>query len=173
MADSALQKIDDLSKAHEFTIIRLYRNIIEPDDSENGQKRASDASDATADKPSTPASLAAEFVHVKVCQTYCKSWSWMLVLIDPKEHYSKLRFLYLEQVTKEKFLRAITAETPLFIEPEENARLEEQLAEEKMALKAQKEEVQNIIRDLETRARSLVKRMLLHRQLPSRMSSSF
>ena len=58
-------------------------------------------------------------------------------------------------MTKEKFLRAITSETPLFIEPHENVQLEAQLAKEKVALKAQKAEVEKLIEELEARGRTL------------------
>lgn len=72
-----------------------------------------------------------------------------------KELFSKLRFSYIEQVTKEKFLRAITSDQPLFVEPAENARLEAQLAEEKVALKAQKQEVEDLVKQLEASGKEL------------------
>ena len=72
--------------------------------------------------------------------------------------FSKLRFSYIEQVTKEKFLRAITAETPLFVEPSDNAALEEQLATEKAALKAQKDEVARLTEELEAKGRAIASR---------------
>ena len=75
-----------------------------------------------------------------------------------KELFSKLRFSYIEQVTKEKFLRAITSDVPLFVEPAENARLEQQLAEEKVALKAQKSEVEELVKQLEAQGKELAKR---------------
>jgi DNA repair exonuclease SbcCD ATPase subunit len=55
-------------------------------------------------------------------------------------------------------LRAITSETPLFIEPRENARLEAQLLEEKAALKIQKEEVATMVQELEVRGKELAAR---------------
>jgi chromosome segregation ATPase len=69
-----------------------------------------------------------------------------------------MRFSYIEQVTKEKFLRAITAETPLFIEASDNIALEAQLAEEKSALKRQKEQVAALTQELERKGRELAKR---------------
>jgi septal ring factor EnvC (AmiA/AmiB activator) len=89
-----------------------------------------------------------------------------------------LRFSYIEQVTKEKFLRAITAETPLFIEASDNIALEAQLAEEKTALKKQKEEVASLTKELEKKGRELAKRyQVLQEQketlqgLPSKLAS--
>jgi hypothetical protein len=75
-----------------------------------------------------------------------------------QELFSKLRFSYIEQVTKERFLRAITSETPLFVEPHENARMEAQLLEEKATLKAQKDEVAKMVAELEIRGKELAAR---------------
>ncbi|KAL1915548.1 uncharacterized protein VTP21DRAFT_6672 [Calcarisporiella thermophila] len=56
-----------------------------------------------------------------------------------KEHFSKLKFNYLEQETKEKFLRAILEpEPPLVIEPSDNKELEERNKEQKQLLKNSK-----------------------------------
>jgi beta-phosphoglucomutase-like phosphatase (HAD superfamily) len=75
-----------------------------------------------------------------------------------QELFSKLRFSYIEQVTKEKFLRAITSDVPLFVEPQENARLEQQLLEEKAALKIQKQQVEDLVKQLETQGKELAHR---------------
>ncbi|KAL8822497.1 MAG: hypothetical protein Q9191_006767 [Dirinaria sp. TL-2023a] len=74
------------------------------------------------------------------------------------ELFSKLRFSYLEQVTKEKFLRAIVGDPPLIVEHQENIELESQLAEVKAVLKEQKEHVAQMVKDLETKGRELAKR---------------
>ena len=73
-----------------------------------------------------------------------------------------MRFSYIEQVTKEKFLRAITSDIPLFVEPAENARLEAQLAEEKISLKAQKEQVESLVKELEEQGKALAQREVLN-----------
>ncbi|KAK4691781.1 hypothetical protein P7C71_g5291, partial [Lecanoromycetidae sp. Uapishka_2] len=75
-----------------------------------------------------------------------------------QELFSKLRFSYLEQVTKEKFLRAIVGDPPLIVEHAENLELESQLAEIKAVLKAQKENVGEMVKDLEARGRDLSRR---------------
>ena len=72
-----------------------------------------------------------------------------------QELFSKLRFSYLEQVTKEKFLKAIVGEPPQIVEPQENIELETQLAEVKAVLKAQKEDVANMVKALEEEGREL------------------
>jgi len=72
--------------------------------------------------------------------------------------FSKLRFSYLEQVTKEKFIRAIVGDPPLVVEHQENVELEETLADSKAALKAQKIEVAELVADLEQKGRELCTR---------------
>ena len=72
--------------------------------------------------------------------------------------FSKLRFSYLEQVTKEKFLRAIVGDPPLIVEHAENIELESQLAEIKSVLKAQKEYVAEMVAELDARGRELSQR---------------
>jgi hypothetical protein len=75
-----------------------------------------------------------------------------------QELFTKLRLSYVEQVTKEKFLRAIVGDPPLFVEQQENIELEAQLAEAKAALKRQKTEVAELVAALEERARDLSRR---------------
>ena len=75
-----------------------------------------------------------------------------------KELFSKLRFSYLEQVTKEKFLRAIVGDPPLIVEHAENIELESQLAEIKAVLKAQKEHVGDMVKELDVKGRDLSRR---------------
>ncbi|KIW00980.1 uncharacterized protein PV09_07502 [Verruconis gallopava] len=123
-----------------LSIIRLYENIVSSGDTRTDTKRSSDVSaDSSNNGFMTPSSLTVDLVHYK-------------------ELFSKLRFSYLEQVTKEKFLRAITSDIPLFVEPQENSRLEQQLAEEKIALKKQKEEVERLVTELETQGKELARR---------------
>lgn len=69
-----------------------------------------------------------------------------------------MRFSYVEQVTKEKYLTAITVDPPQFVEPSENVELERELVEVKASLKAQKVEVAEILAELERRGRDLSKR---------------
>lgn len=75
-----------------------------------------------------------------------------------KELFSKLRFSYVEQVTKEKFLRAIVGDPPLVVGHNENVELETQLAEVKAELKASKEEVRMMIEEMEKTGRDLANR---------------
>ncbi|KAI5777392.1 hypothetical protein EDC01DRAFT_597238, partial [Geopyxis carbonaria] len=65
-----------------------------------------------------------------------------------KELFSKLKFNYLEQVTKEKFIRAIVEEPPEIIEPDQNVELQSELAQTKDRLQMKKREVEFIVDQL-------------------------
>lgn len=88
---------------------------------------------------STPAVLAADLAHYR-------------------DLFSKLRFSYVEQVTKERFLRNLCAEQPEFVTAAENAELEKRLLTDKAALKEKKTEVADIIHALEEQGRQLAHR---------------
>lgn len=66
-----------------------------------------------------------------------------------KDLFSKLRFSYVEQVTKERFLKAIVADPPQLVDAAENAQLQDVLAQAKAALKAKKEETDTRLADLQ------------------------
>ncbi|KAL3436726.1 hypothetical protein BDV09DRAFT_164240 [Aspergillus tetrazonus] len=135
------QQIKQLEQEHgelktQLAIVRISEPIFSPDTDRSPSKRNSDVS--TVDSPS-PASLEADLSHYK-------------------ELFSKLRFSYVEQVTKEKFLRAIVGDPPLVVGHNENVELEAQLAEVKAELKARKEEVRLIVEEMEKMARDLATR---------------
>lgn len=75
-----------------------------------------------------------------------------------RDLFSKLRFSYLEQVTKERFLRAIAADPPEFADASENAALERKIGEDKAVLKGKKEEVRGMCGELEEQGRMLAGR---------------
>ncbi|CZT14422.1 uncharacterized protein RCC_00399 [Ramularia collo-cygni] len=75
-----------------------------------------------------------------------------------RDHFSKLRFSYLEQVTKERFLRAIVADPPEFADAAENSELEGKIVRDKAVLKAKKEEVRGMCGELEEQGRLLAGR---------------
>ncbi|PLB52439.1 hypothetical protein P170DRAFT_434201 [Aspergillus steynii IBT 23096] len=121
-----------------LAIVRISEPIFSPDDNSapTPSKRNSDVS--TLDNP-TPASLEADLTHYK-------------------ELFSKLRFSYVEQVTKEKFLRAIVGDPPLVVGHNENVELETQSAEVKAELRAHKEEVRVLTEEMEKKGRDLSRR---------------
>ncbi|KAK3067506.1 hypothetical protein LTR53_015582 [Teratosphaeriaceae sp. CCFEE 6253] len=133
-ADTALTELHDV---HHLAILDLARPILNPGMST--QKRASDASDASSHANLTPALLAADLAHYR-------------------DLFSKLRFSYVEQVTKERFLRSITSDPPEFVDGSANAELGAKLRLDKPALKTKKEEVRNLIVNLEEQGRSLAQR---------------
>ncbi|KAI4722098.1 hypothetical protein E4T48_01606 [Aureobasidium sp. EXF-10727] len=76
--------------------------------------------------------------------------------LDHYNHlFSKLRFSYVEQVTKEGFLKAIVARPPQLVDAAENARLEQDLAQAKAALKAKKEHTNQKVAELQELGRRL------------------
>ncbi|KAF2104885.1 hypothetical protein NA57DRAFT_71087 [Rhizodiscina lignyota] len=143
---SPSELLSRLDATENLSILRIRDSIFE-DSTSSPNKRNSDIS-TTEDgyENATPASLEADLAHYR-------------------DLFSKLRFSYIEQVTKEKFLRAITFSTPLFIDPADNALLEQQLAEQKAALQQQKADVATQIKQLEDKAKQLVARYdALHAQ---------
>lgn len=72
--------------------------------------------------------------------------------------FTKLRFQYVEQVTKEKFLNAIIGDEPLNISAAQNAQLDADVAAMKASLKAQKQQVEALVAELEQRGRELAQR---------------
>lgn len=135
--DRVLQRLQDLENRHEISIIRLSEPISRTF-SQDIRQRTSDASNASFDAP-TPASLDADLQHYK-------------------ELFAKLRFSYVEQVTKEKFIRAIVGDPPQIVTHQENTDLELQNKAAKAQLKALKLEVAGMVTLLEQRGRELSQR---------------
>ncbi|KAI4266191.1 MAG: hypothetical protein LQ337_008869, partial [Flavoplaca oasis] len=148
--NSIFEVLTDL-QSQPLSIIRLSESIssttpnptqTQTQNNNNPQARTSDISasainNETSDpQQPTPTSLAADLSHYR-------------------DLFSKLRFSYLEQVTKEKFLRAIVGDPPLIVESSENVELEKQLGEIKAVLKMQKEDVARLVAELERRGREL------------------
>lgn len=151
----------------QLNIIRISEPIFSPTSEKpttTPSKRNSDVS--SLDNP-TPASLEADLSHYKVrtlrffslsesLQVSAGEWHTDESIL--KELFSKLRFSYVEQVTKEKFLRAIVGDPPLVVGHNENVVLETQLAEVKAELRARKEEVRAMTEEMEKMGRDLANR---------------
>ncbi|KAK9425679.1 hypothetical protein SUNI508_03040 [Seiridium unicorne] len=134
-----LSSLRSLGTSQELSIIRLSEPISTvPLDINGAQTRTSDVSNSSLDAP-TPASLEADLTHYR-------------------ELFAKLRFSYVEQVTKEKFIRAIVGDPPLIVSSQENLELEAQNAEAKAELKALKTEVIDMVGELERRGAELARR---------------
>ncbi|KAL5083377.1 hypothetical protein Trisim1_001529 [Trichoderma cf. simile WF8] len=132
-----LETLRRLQSNNELSIIKLSESISNSTPN-NTLNRISDASNTSLDGPS-PTSLDADLIHYK-------------------ELFAKLRFSYVEQVTKEKFIRAIVGDPPLIVTLQENLDLERENAEAKAQLKNLKLEVADLVSDLEKRGRDLSKR---------------
>ncbi|UKZ76717.1 hypothetical protein TrVFT333_004426 [Trichoderma virens FT-333] len=132
-----LETLRRLQSNNELSIIKLSESISTSTPNDTLQ-RISDASNTSLDGPS-PTSLDADLIHYK-------------------ELFAKLRFSYVEQVTKEKFIRAIVGDPPLIVTLQENLDLERENAEAKAQLKNLKLEVADLVSDLEKRGRELSQR---------------
>ncbi|KAL3420055.1 hypothetical protein PVAG01_08554 [Phlyctema vagabunda] len=133
----ALEALADSQQNHQLSIIRLSELVPGLERDASGV-RMSDVS--TDSNPiASPASLEADLTHYK-------------------ELFSKLRFSYLEQATKEKFIRAIVGEPPLVVDHQENVELEQTLAVTKAELKAQKTRVAELVVELEKKGRELCRK---------------
>ncbi|KAJ4417586.1 hypothetical protein N0V82_006059 [Gnomoniopsis sp. IMI 355080] len=139
-AEKVLRDLEDLQSKHEISIIKLSEPIFSsfPQQGEDANTvRTSDVSNSSVD--ATPASLEADLAHYK-------------------ELFAKLRFSYVEQVTKEKFIRAIVGEPPLIVSPQENLELERQNVTAKGQLKQLKLQVADMVEELEQRGKEIAKR---------------
>ena len=128
-----------------LSILHLAEPILEtrhqqppPENHSPSQTRPSNASTASSSVQHalTPSTLAADLQHYK-------------------DLFSKLRFSYLEQVTKEKYLRSIVGDPPVLVTPADNAELEQRLVGMKRELKAKKEECDALVREMEEVAREV------------------
>lgn len=130
---AALQALEE--EPQTLTLLTLSSHLLNPD------RRTSTNSDSSESNNPTPALLAADLAHYR-------------------DLFSKLRFSYVEQVTKERFLRSVTSDPPEFVDGAQNAELEGLLGEEKRQLKEKKDEVRELVKELEAQGRSLAERKL-------------
>jgi Skp family chaperone for outer membrane proteins len=155
-----LAHLRDTQKASPLSILHLAEPILDTGSSNinasiSTDRRATLATSTASAAPSehdaahntstsnshqlTPSSLSADLQHYR-------------------ELFAKLRFSYLEQVTKEKYLRSIVGDPPVLVSPGENAALESTLATMKSELKAKKTETDALVVELEGVARTLAAR---------------
>lgn len=136
--DTALRDLPSIETLTIIDIAQPFLNPSQPDNNQDG-KRNSNASDLSFSNSTSPSLLAADLAHYR-------------------DLFTKLRFSYVEQVTKERFLKTITDKEPQFVESSENTELEERLRGDKAALKERKQEVANLLKELEEQSRSLAQR---------------
>ncbi|KAK4189166.1 hypothetical protein QBC35DRAFT_493856 [Podospora australis] len=126
--------VEELQRKYPWTIIR----ISDFGGSDAPAARTSDASNASFGTP-TPTSLEADLLHYK-------------------ELFAKLRFSYVEQVTKEKTIRSMVGDPPQIVSPQENAELEAENSKLKEALQDLKAEVAARVTMTEARSRELARK---------------
>ncbi|KAF1913867.1 hypothetical protein BDU57DRAFT_550390 [Ampelomyces quisqualis] len=133
-AESALEQ---LQKSQTLKLLAIAETLSPKDLPQSAKKRSSAASEDSEQNSDThPAALEADLVHYK-------------------ELFSKLRFSYVEQVTKEKFLRSITENPPRLVEAPENDEKEQEILALKASLKERKLEVAEILKQLEDKGTEL------------------
>ncbi|CAN8100129.1 unnamed protein product [Discula destructiva] len=139
-AEKVLHDLEGLQSKHEISILKLSEPIssaLLQQTKDGHNARTSDISNSSVE--TTPASLEADLAHYK-------------------ELFAKLRFSYVEQVTKEKFIRAIVGEPPLIVSPQENLELEKLNVMAKGQLKQLKLQVADMVEELERRGQDIAKR---------------
>ncbi|XDG07955.1 hypothetical protein ABKA04_007570 [Annulohypoxylon sp. FPYF3050] len=135
-SQGVLAKLRSLTASQEITILKLSEPISAAvTQLQDPHQRTSDISASSLDA-TTPSSLEVDLTHYR-------------------ELFAKLRFSYVEQVTKEKFIRAIVGDPPLIVSSQENVDLEKENLEAKATLKALKTEVADMVAELEEKARNL------------------
>ena len=140
---STLSTLREQQDSHPLTILSLADPIITAAahatlSPSKRKSNVSDSANSDLENP-TPASLLSDLTHYK-------------------ELFSKLRFSYLEQVTKEKYLRSIVGDPPLLVSHAQNAALEEKLSAVKAELKAKKDDVARLVEEMDEMARGLAAR---------------
>ncbi|KAF2709766.1 hypothetical protein K504DRAFT_502478 [Pleomassaria siparia CBS 279.74] len=132
--------LEQLQKPHTLKILSIAETLSPKDVPQSAQKRNSAVSEDSEQNGDThPAALEADLVHYK-------------------ELFSKLRFSYVEQVTKEKFLRSITDNPPRLVEAAENEEKEKEILALKSDLKERKLEIVEILKQLQEKGRELALR---------------
>ncbi|KAJ4358511.1 uncharacterized protein N0V89_003095 [Didymosphaeria variabile] len=135
---SASAVLEQLQQPPSLKLISIAETLAPKDNnSQSADKRTSTISDDSEQNGDThPAALQADLLHYK-------------------ELFGKLRFSYVEQVTKEKFLRGITADPPSLVEATENEAKEKEILALKATLKERKVEIAELLLQLEAKGRDL------------------
>ncbi|KAL1613045.1 hypothetical protein SLS60_001277 [Paraconiothyrium brasiliense] len=135
---SASAALEQLQQSPSLKLISIAETLAPKDNNpRSADKRTSTISDDSEQNGDThPAALQADLLHYK-------------------ELFGKLRFSYVEQVTKEKFLRGITADPPSLVEATENEAKEKEILALKATLKERKVEIAELLQKLEAKGRDL------------------
>ena len=139
---SILSQIHQQQQTTPLSILTLAEPLLNqqqsPSTSTQRESNAS-SSDPAAQPDLRPSSLQADLQHYR-------------------DLFSKLRFSYSEQVTKERYLKSIVGDPPTLHTAEENALLQEKVARMKAELKAKKVEVEEMVEEIRGEARELARK---------------
>lgn len=145
--------LEQLQKSQSLKLLAIAETLSPKDLPQSAKKRSSAASEDSKQNSDThPAALEADLVHYKVGNRII---SLEGSTDETQELFSKLRFSYVEQVTKEKFLRSITENPPRLVEAPENDEKEKEILALKASLKERKLEVAEILKQLEEKGKEL------------------
>ncbi|OAL56688.1 hypothetical protein IQ07DRAFT_497719 [Pyrenochaeta sp. DS3sAY3a] len=132
--------LEQIQQSQTLKLLTIAETLAPKDLPQSAKKRSSAASEDSEQNGDThPAALEADLLHYK-------------------ELFSKLRFSYVEQVTKEKFLRSITENPPRLVENPENDEKEKEILALKASLKERKLEIAEVLKQLEDKGRELALR---------------
>ena len=155
-APTPASALEQLQKEHQLKIIAITEPLKPKETPQSSNKRNSAASvDSDQHGDTHPAALEEDLKHYKVSA----SCGYKKQITDTlQELFSKLRFSYVEQVTKEKFLRNLTDDPPPLVEAKENVEKEAEVLKLKASLKERKLEVAEILQQLEVKGKELAER---------------
>lgn len=130
-ARTLLTQIHAQRKQQPLSILSLAEPILIPQPPNTSQSQSQPQPQQA--EPLNPSTLSADLTHYR-------------------DLFSKLRFSYLEQVTKEKYLRGIVGQPPIQVSAEENVALEERLACMKVELQGKKRGIEELVSQMDMQA---------------------
>ena len=134
-----LSRIDSYQSENPFSIARLSEPLTSSlNQSRNSDNSRSSFSTSSSQNQITPSTLTSDLSHYR-------------------DLFTKLHFSYIEQVTKEKYLRAIVGDPPLLHTHQENVELETENVAMKAALKEKKVGIEEMVEVLSKESRDLAK----------------
>ena len=147
-ARDVVSRLEAQRAENPLSILRLSEPITNTSSSVSTDTRASNASSSSsalsdshqnASTDPTPSTLTADLSHYR-------------------DLFTKLHFSYIEQVTKEKYLRAIVGDPPVLHTHQENVELETEVTAMKTALKEKKVESDKLVEAMKSEATALADR---------------
>lgn len=155
--ENALAALREQQSSQPLSILTLAEPILSSTSPNHNSKDAHDQSN-TSKTSTRPSDASSTTLHASELDTHLTPTSLAADLTHYKDLFSKLRFSYLEQVTKEKYLRSIVGDPPLVVTHDDNLALEQSLVSMKADVKRRKDEVEQLVLEMESRAREVAAR---------------